>query len=41
MDEMGADYDHLHLMDEWDNWKDGLPDLQVVSEKIHITSVLT
>jgi hypothetical protein len=33
MDEMGTDYDHLHLMDEWDNWKGGLPDLQVVSEK--------
>ncbi|MBV1884084.1 MAG: hypothetical protein KUG82_20760 [Pseudomonadales bacterium] len=33
MDELGNDYDHLHLMDEWDNWKEGLPDIQVVSEK--------
>jgi hypothetical protein len=33
MDEIGADFDHLHLMDEWNGWKDGLPDVQVVSEK--------
>ena len=33
MEEMGDDFDHLHLMDTWQNWKEGLPDLQVVSEK--------
>lgn len=33
MEEMGSDYDHIHLTDEWDDWKDGLPDLQVISEK--------
>ena len=25
MDELGSDYDHLHLMDEWGNWKEGCP----------------
>lgn len=33
MEELGADYDHMHLMDAWSNWKDGLPDIQIVSEK--------
>ena len=33
MEEMGDDFDHLHLMDTWQNWKEGLTDLQVVSEK--------
>ena len=33
MDEMVPDFDHLHLMDEWDGWKNGYPDVQVVSEK--------
>lgn len=33
MEEMGDDYDHLHLMDEWKNWKDGFPDIQIISEK--------
>jgi hypothetical protein len=33
MDELGADYDHLHLMDEWENWKEGYPDIQVLNNK--------
>jgi hypothetical protein len=33
MEEMGADYGHIHLMDMWEEWNDGLPDIQVVSEK--------
>lgn len=33
MDELGTDYDHLHLMDEWENWKEGYPDIQVVNNK--------
>lgn len=33
MDEMGIEFDHVHLMDEWRGWKDGCPDVQVVSEK--------
>jgi hypothetical protein len=33
MDKMGPDFDHLHLMDECESWKDDYPDVQVVSEK--------
>ena len=33
MEEMGTDYDHIHLMDAWEGWSDGFPDIQVVSEK--------
>lgn len=33
MDELGEDYDHVHLMDEWPKWKEGLPDIQVLSTK--------
>ena len=33
MDELGTDFDHLHLMDEWENWKEGYPDIQVVNNK--------
>lgn len=33
MEELGSDYDHIHLMDEWAGWQDGLPDIQVLSEK--------
>ncbi len=33
MEELGTDYDHIHLMDAWEGWSDGLPDIQVVSEK--------
>ncbi len=33
MDELGADFDHVHLMDKWPKWKEGLPDIQVLSEK--------
>ena len=34
MEELGSDYDHVHLMDEWSGWQDGLPDIQVLSEKL-------
>lgn len=33
MEELGSDYDHIHLMDEWSGWQDGLPDIQVLSER--------
>ena len=33
MEELGAEYDHLHLMDEWDKWKEGYADIQILSEK--------
>ncbi len=33
IDEMGSDYDHLHLMDEWEGWEESFPDIQVVSTK--------
>ena len=33
MDELGDDYDHLHLMDKWSNWKEGFPGIQVLSTK--------
>jgi hypothetical protein len=33
MEEMGSNYDHIHLMDEWNNWKDGFPDIQIISKK--------
>jgi hypothetical protein len=33
MDELGEAYDHVHLMDEWPKWKEGFPDIQVLSTK--------
>ena len=33
IDELGEDYDHVHLMDEWNNWKEGYPDIQILSPK--------
>ena len=33
MDELGEDYDHIHLMDEWPKWEQGLPDIQILGEK--------
>lgn len=33
MDELGKDYDHIHLMDRWPKWKEGLPDIQILSSK--------
>ncbi len=33
MDELGNEYDHVHLMDRWDNWKEGCPDIQILSKK--------
>ncbi|WP_286718744.1 Imm32 family immunity protein [Thalassolituus sp. UBA2009] len=33
MEKLGEDYDHLHLMDEWDKWKEDYPDIQILSEK--------
>ena len=29
LEEMGSDFGHLHLMDEWENWQNGYPDIQV------------
>lgn len=33
LEEMGSDFDHLHLMDEWDSWKEGAPDIQIFNDK--------
>jgi len=33
MEKLGEDYDHLHLMDEWDKWKEDYADIQILSEK--------
>ena len=33
MDELKSDYDHIHLMDEWENWKEGYPDIQILNKK--------
>jgi hypothetical protein len=32
IEEMGNDFGHLHLMDEWDGWSEGNPDIQVFNE---------
>ena len=29
LEEMGDDFGHLHLMDEWEGWKNSYPDIQV------------
>ena len=34
LEEMGEDFSHLHLMDEWEGWSDGDPDIQVFNEKL-------
>jgi hypothetical protein len=33
LDEMGNDSNHLHLMDEWDGWNDGMPDIQIFNNE--------
>ena len=33
MDELGADFGHLHFMDHWPQWKGGTPDIQVLRPK--------
>lgn len=34
LEEMGSDFSHLHLMDEWSDWVEGTPDIQVFNDKI-------
>mgnify|MGYP000456994751 CR=1 FL=1 len=34
IEEMGDEFGHLHLMDEWEGWEEGTPDIQVINEKI-------
>jgi hypothetical protein len=34
LEEMGSDFSHLHLMDEWSGWTEGTPDIQIFNEKI-------
>ena len=34
LEEMGSDFSHLHLMDEWSGWSEGTPDIQVFNDKI-------
>lgn len=34
LEEMGNDFSHLHLMDEWSGWSEGMPDIQVFNDKI-------
>ena len=33
LEQMGSDFGHLHLMDEWDGWSEGTPDIQVFNEQ--------
>ncbi len=33
LENMGSDFSHLHLMDEWDGWTEGTPDIQIFNEK--------
>jgi len=34
LEEMGEEFSHLHLMDEWDGWTDGTPDIQIFNDNI-------
>jgi len=34
LEEMGEDFSHIHLMDEWSGWSEGMPDIQVFNNKI-------
>lgn len=34
LEEIGSEFGHLHLMDEWGEWSDGMPDIQVFGDKI-------
>ena len=32
LEEMGDEFSHLHLMDEWKDWSNGYPDIQIFNE---------
>ena len=34
LEEMGSDFGHLHLMDEWEDWSEDVTDIQIVNPKI-------
>ena len=34
IEEMGEEFGHLHLIDEWEGWEEGIPDIQVINEEI-------
>ncbi len=34
MEQLGDDFDHLHLMDEWPGWSDGTPDIHIFNDEI-------
>lgn len=34
LEEMGNEFSHLHLMDAWSDWKDGMPDIQIFNGKM-------
>jgi len=34
MEEMGKDFGHLHLMDEWEGWSESVTDIQVIPPQI-------
>jgi len=34
LEDMGDDFGHLHLMDEWEGWSESDTDIQVVNPKI-------
>ncbi len=34
LEQMGEDFGHLHLMDEWEGWSENDTDIQVVNNKI-------
>ncbi len=33
LEEMGDDFGHLHLMEEWEGWSEGTPDIQIFNDK--------
>ncbi|MBA4501357.1 Imm32 family immunity protein [Marinobacterium marinum] len=34
LEDMGDDFGHLHLMDEWEGWSENVTDIQVINPKI-------
>lgn len=34
LEEMGSDFGHLHLMDEWEGWSESVTDIQIINPKI-------
>ena len=34
LQDMGNEFGHVHLMDEWPDWQEGEPDIQILNENI-------